>query len=265
MELNHSEKLDEVLKNGYANKIADIIPNILDDYFLQKSIYGDLYIHYSKMMDAKLVDQFNSSIDFDYKYMVDIIKYYNTIGVGQELLVTNEPNTNNTTLDYKSMLISVISSGFDGYVADLIAPVELCSYDYTKGNVYDEMLTDLMPNADSLNHINDDYKARLDEAIIIDYNIGLTRKPILHLCVSMPVLFNLNHREIYDVVYRTIKFQFKKIHRLSEDKASRAANILACKCARDIYNNRDMVTDINVTINISVGIEVLYTLMDTGI
>lgn len=57
--------------------------------------------------------------------------------------------------DYKNMLISVISSGFDGYVSDLIAPVELCSYDYTKGNVYDMMLTDLMPNADSLNHIND--------------------------------------------------------------------------------------------------------------
>ena len=166
---------------------------------------------------------------------------------------------------YNSMLISVISSGFDGYVADLIAPLELCSYDYTKGNVYDMMLTDLMPNANSLNHINDDYKARLDEAIIIDYNIGLTRKPILHLYVSMPILFNLSHKEIYDIVYRTVKFQFKEIHRLSEDKASRVSNILACKASKHIYNHRDVVTDIDVTINISNGIEVLYTLMVTRV
>ena len=167
--------------------------------------------------------------------------------------------------NYKAMLISIISSGFDAYVADLIAPVELCSYDYTKGNVYDMMLTDLMPNADTFNHINDDYKARLDEAIIIDYNTGLNRKPILHLCVSMPVLFNLSHREIYDVVYRTVKFQFKEVHRLSEDKASRVSNILACKASKHIYNNRDVVTDINMTINITNGIEVLYTIMATGV
>lgn len=167
--------------------------------------------------------------------------------------------------DYKAMLISIISSGFDGYVADLIAPVELCSYDYTKGNVYDMMLTDLMPNVDSLNHINDDYKARLDEAIIIDYNIGLTRKPILHLYVSMPILFNLNHREIYTILYRTVKYQFKETHRLSDDMASRVANIVAVKTTKEVFNHRDVVTDINVTINISNGIEVLYALMATGV
>lgn len=166
---------------------------------------------------------------------------------------------------YNDMLISVISSGFDGYVADLIAPVELCSYDYTKGNVYDAMLTDLMPDANSIDYQDDSYVTRLNEAIIIDYNTGLNRKPILHLCVSMPVLFNLSHIEIYDVLYRTVKFQFKEVHRLSEDKASRVSNILACKASKHIYNNRDVVTDINVTINITNGIEVLYTIMATGV
>lgn len=167
--------------------------------------------------------------------------------------------------DFNKMLIEVISSGFDGYVAELIAPVELCSYDYIKGNIYDAMLTDLMPNADTFNHINDDYKVRLDEAIIIDYNTGLNRKPILHIYVSMPVICNLSHKEIYDIVYRIVKYKFKETHRLSEDKASRVANILACKCSKHIYNNRDVVTDINVTINITNGIEVLYTLMATGV
>lgn len=167
--------------------------------------------------------------------------------------------------DFNKMLVEVISSGFDGYVAELIAPEQLCSYDYTKGNVYDAMLTDLMPNADTFNHINDDYKARLNEAIIIDYNTGLNRKPTLHICVSMPVLCNLSNKEIYEIVYRTVKYKFKETHRLSEDKASRVTNILACKCSKHIYNNRDVVTDINVTINITNGIDVLYTLMATGV
>ena len=130
---------------------------------------------------------------------------------------------------YNNMLISVISSGFDGYVAELIAPVELCSYDYTKGNVYDEMLTDLMPEVDLEDNYDDGYIARLNEAIIIDYNTGLNRKPILHIYVSMPVICNLSHKEIYEIVYRTVKYKFKETHRLSEDKASRVANILACK------------------------------------
>lgn len=59
--------------------------------------------------------------------------------------------------------------------------------------------------------------------------IGLSEKPLLNICVSMPVLCNLSHKEIYEIVYRTVKYKFKETHRLSEDKASRVANILACK------------------------------------
>jgi hypothetical protein len=262
MELNHSEKLDEVLKNGYANKIADFLPSLVEDYDMQKSIYGDLYIHYSKMMDAKLVDQFNSSIDFDYKYMVDIIKDYNAIGVRRELLVTNEPNTNNTTLDYKSMLIAVISSGFDGYVSDLIAPKQLCSYDYTKGNVYDEMLTDLMPEVDLEDNYDDGYIARLNEAIEIDYNTGLNRKPVVSVTLPMAGLYGLTTpMETYSYLYRTVKHSLKSGYRLSEDKASRISNILACSSNKNIYNHRDVISDIVVTADISNGIKVLYTLM----
>lgn len=96
-------------------------------------------------------------------------------------------------------------------------------------------------------------------------SIGLSEKPLLNICVSMPVLSNLNHKEIYDVVYRTIKYQFKETHRLSDDKASRVANIVAVKTTKEVFNHRDIVTDINMTINISNGIEVLYTLMATGV
>lgn len=267
MELNYSEKLNKVLENGYANKIADIIPSLLKDFILQKSIYGDLYIHYSKMMstETELVDQFNNSIDIDYDYMSDMIKYLTSVDVGQELtrvIMKSNPNDGSEhIMDFNSMLKEIISSGINGYVYDIIAPRELCSYDYNKGNVFDLMLTDLMP----IDNINDDYRVRLEGAIVIDYNMGLNRKPIYHLLVSLPVIYNLTHNEIYNIVYRTIKFNLKEIHRLSEDKASRVSNIAACRCTNIIYKHRDIVTDVALTINIADGIKMECGVLGTGV
>lgn len=246
MELTFSRKLNMVIENGYANKIADFLPSLVEDYDIQKSIHGDMYTYTIKSLTPELISRFQNAINTDHE------SYISTL-----LELEIKPN-------YYDMLISVISCGFDGYVADLIAPKQLCSYDYTKGNVYDEMLTDLMPEVDLEDNYDDAYIARLNEAIVVDYNIGLNRKPVLNLLIGMPVLFNLNHKDIYDTVYRTIKYQFKKTYRLSEDKASRISNILACKSTKQIYNNRDIVTDINVSINLTTG-ELLYTLLGTGV
>jgi hypothetical protein len=244
MELNHSEKLDEVLKNGYANKIADFLPSLVEDYDMQKSIYGDMYVYTIKSLSPELISIFQNAINTDHESYIETL-----------LELELKP-------DYYNMLIAVISSGFDGYVSDLIAPKQLCSYDYTKGNVYDEMLTDLMPEVDLEDNYDDGYIARLNEAIEIDYNTGLNRKPVVSVTLPMAGLYGLTTpMETYSYLYRTVKHSLKSGYRLSEDKASRISNILACSSNKNIYNHRDVISDIVVTADISNGIKVLYTLM----
>ncbi len=161
MELTYSKMLDEVITNGYANKIADFLPSLVEDYDIQKSIHGDMYIHTIKYISTDMVKVFKNVISFDYNKWIN--------------------------------------------------------------------------------------------------------RDMINISISLPVLINLNHREIYEMVYRTIKFKLNEDARIDKDKASRASNILACSCTRYIYNNRDIMTDIDVTVDISKQIKVLYTLLATGV
>ena len=161
MELTYSKMLDEVITNGYANKIADFLPSLVEDYDIQKSIHGDMYIHTIKYISTDMVKVFKNVISFDYNKWIN--------------------------------------------------------------------------------------------------------RDMINISISLPVLINLNHREIYEMVYRTAKFKLNEDARIDEDKASRASNILACKCTRYIYNNRDIMTDIDVIVDISKQIKVLYPLLATGV
>lgn len=87
----------------------------------------------------------------------------------------------------------------------------------------------------------------------------------LNLFIGLPLLFNLNHRDIYDVVYRITKYNLKMKYGLIEDKASRISNILACKCTKTVYKHREVVTDIDLTIDISNGIKLEYSVLSTGL
>lgn len=161
MELTYSKMLDEVITNGYANKIADFLPNLVEDYDIQKSIHGDMYIHTIKYISTDMVKVFKNVISFDYNKWIN--------------------------------------------------------------------------------------------------------RDMINISISLPVLINLNHREIYEMVYRIAKFKLNEDARIDEDKASRASNILAVKSTKDLFKYRDTVTDLDATIDINKGINIEYTLLGMGV
>ncbi len=69
--MNHSEKLNFILENGIANKVADFIPRICNDSDLHmeiaENVHGtSLYYKETDSMDEKTVEIFNNCIEMDY-------------------------------------------------------------------------------------------------------------------------------------------------------------------------------------------------------
>ena len=74
--MNHSEKLNFILENGIANKVADFIPRICEDSDLlmeiAENVHGkSLYYKEIESMDEKTVEIFNNCIEIDYKNYIE--------------------------------------------------------------------------------------------------------------------------------------------------------------------------------------------------
>lgn len=70
--MNHSEKLNFILENRIANKVADFIPRICEDSDLlmeiAENVHGkSLYFKEVDTMDEKAINIFNDCIDRDYE------------------------------------------------------------------------------------------------------------------------------------------------------------------------------------------------------
>lgn len=74
--MNHSEKLNFILENGIANKVADFIPRICEDSDILMELAENVHkksLYYKEIesMDEKIVEIFNNCIEIDYKNYIE--------------------------------------------------------------------------------------------------------------------------------------------------------------------------------------------------
>lgn len=66
----YNAMLDEVVCSGYANKIADFLPSLVEDYDIQKSLHKNVYTYtISSITNDNILNAFNNAIIYDYSEM----------------------------------------------------------------------------------------------------------------------------------------------------------------------------------------------------
>ena len=66
----YNAMLDEVVSSGYANKIADFLPSLVEDYDIQKTLHSNVYTYtISSITNDNILNAFNNAIIYDYSEM----------------------------------------------------------------------------------------------------------------------------------------------------------------------------------------------------
>lgn len=96
--VDYSLLLDEILTNGFAEKVAFFDPSLVMDYDIEKSIHGDMYNHKTSIMDEQLQEEFNLCILSDYEEMSKVISWCSDEGFDK---IINQRNGKNITIELK--------------------------------------------------------------------------------------------------------------------------------------------------------------------
>lgn len=115
------------------------------------------------------------------------------------VIMKTNTSTGEKEVDFNAMLIELVSSGYAGKLEGVIYPRRLCDYDYSKGDIFDSLLTDLMPEDSddvrpTLFMVND-----IKDFIIKDYNYNLTRDKTI--AMKIVVLPAINRHAMYKRLY----------------------------------------------------------------
>lgn len=66
----YNAMLDEVVCSGYANKIADFLPSLVEEYDIYKILHNNVYIYtLSSITNNSMLNAFNNAIIYDYSEM----------------------------------------------------------------------------------------------------------------------------------------------------------------------------------------------------
>lgn len=96
--VDYSLLLDEIITNGFADKVAFFDPSLMMDYDIEKSIHGDMYIHKTTIMDEQSKEEFNLCILSDYEEMSKVISWCSDEGFDK---LINQRNGKNITIELK--------------------------------------------------------------------------------------------------------------------------------------------------------------------
>lgn len=96
--VDYSLLLDEIITNGFADKVAFFHPSLVMDYDIEKSIHGDMYRYKTSIMDEQSKEEFNLCILSDYEEMSKVISWCSDEGfdklisqyAGKEVIVIGD-------------------------------------------------------------------------------------------------------------------------------------------------------------------------------